>query len=255
MDNPRARIGDNSAAFGQDEPAEKLPPKALRVISLERAQQIEIAARLLKALFSVPIKHILGKRVSDERGDEGRALRRFLIMYARGLGSPVWECAMIFGLDRKQIGAEEAAFIRFTADNEEIEADVDNMVEMIDFALRVKTGRYIHGALASIAAEARVKKAMKEARRAVDALAAPLAAPPKSKPSTSEVEKLAAAGQVARRRLWLDQQIAIATAVIRAASVRGAGKDAIKDAKHAVQRLDALVAERKALGEKKAPRR
>ena len=253
MDNPRARIGDNSAAFGQDEPAEKLPPRALRVISIERAQQIEIAAGLLEALFAVPIKDILGKRASDERGDEGRALRRFLIMYARGLGSPVWECAMIFGLDRKQIGAEEAAFIRFTADDEGLEADVDNMVEMIDFALRVKTGRYMSSALASIAADARAKKTLKEVRRAVDALEAPSATPLKSKPS--EVEKLAAAGQVARRRLWIDQQIAISMAVIRAASVKGAGKDAIKDAKHAVKQLDALVAERKALGEKKTPRR
>lgn len=236
-ENPRARIGGNFPPPDD----EKLPPKAERIVSRERARQVEIAARLLKALYAIPLKRIMTKR---DGGDDGRAMRQFLLAYARGIGSPVWECALIFDLNRKQIGQEEAAFIRFMADHPALEEDADNMISMLDYGLKVRTGRYLKCALSAMQAEHAAKQAVKDVRAAADALERAAPAPAR-KPAPSEIDRLLAANQRARRLAGIEQQIAIHMAVIRAAAIKGAGKDALADAKRAVKALDALVAERK----------
>lgn len=234
--------GHNSRAFGEDE---YVPPKAERVVSYDRARQVEIAAKQIKALFSVPLNRIMEKR---KGGEDGRALRRFLIYFARGLGSPVWECAEIFDLNRKQIGQEEAEYLDMLARNTELEEDVENMTEMCDRAIRVQTGRFIRISLSEIQATTAARKAVKVAREAADMLEQNAPAP-KRKPS--EAERIQAEANARRRAEWLTSQIKIANAVIIRGGQPNATKQERADAKREIVKLDALTQELRDLEPKK----
>lgn len=231
-----AVAGSNSLAFGEDE----IPPKGKRIVSLDRARQVEIAARQIKALFHVPMNRIMEKR---KGGEDGRALRRFLIYYARGLGSPVWECAKIFDLDRKQIGQEEDAYTTMLSRSPDLEEDVENMLALCDAAIRVNTGRFIRVSLSEIQAEVAAKKAIKTAREAAKRLAAPVSKPKKREPS--EAERLQAAANAKHKAEALGEKIRIARAVIEKAKGPKATKEQRKDAERAERELDELEAKLK----------
>lgn len=237
MQTARAQIGDNSSRFF---PEEKLPPKAQRIVSIDRARQVEIAARQVSALFRTPKNRILEKR---KGGEEGRALRRFLILYARGIGSPVWECAMLFGLNRKQIGQEEASYLDMLARNPELEADADNLISMCDYAARVEVGRFIRVSLSEIQADAAHRKALKTVQDARERLEAPPSARP-VKPSPrlrqSEADRIVAEGQAKRKREALAQAERIFRATIAAGDLPGATESARKDAAKARKALAEL---------------
>lgn len=232
-DNPRARIGGN---FPPPE-EEKLPPPSQRIVSKERARNLLIAARIVSALFRVPKKNILEKR---KGGEDGRAIRRFLILYARGIGSPVWECAEIFDLNRKQIGQEEASYLDMLASNPAIEDAADNMTTMLDFALRVDTGAFLTASITEIEADNAARRAIKTARVASKRLE-PVTPPPVKKRPLSEAERLVEANQAKRRQSALDQRIAISMAVIRKGAEPGASKEQRADAEREAKALDALV--------------
>lgn len=229
------------AVAGHNNPPEDdLPPKGQRIVSFDRAQQIEIAARQIKALFHVPLNRIMEKR---KGGEDGRALRRFLIFYARGIGSPVWECAKIFDLDRKQIGQEEDAYLTMLSHNGELEEDVDNMIAMCDAAIKVDRGRFIRVSLTEIQAEVAAKKAIKEAREATKRLA-PKPKPVKREPT--EAERIQAEANARHKADRLRGEIAIARAVIEKAKGPKATKEQRKDAERAERELDALEAKLRA---------
>jgi hypothetical protein len=233
-DNPRAVIGANSRLFGEDE----LPPKGSRVVSIERAKQLEIAVGQIKALFHVPKNRIMEKR---KGGEDGRALRRFLIFYARGLGSPVWECAKLFDLDRKQIGQEEDAYLTMLATSPELEEDVENMIGMCDCAIKVQTGRFIQVSLSEIQAEAAAKRAIKTAREAAKLLEAEEPAPKPKKPQT-EIDRIHEAANLRHQIDAFASAIRRAKAVIAKAEGEKATKEQRRDADRA--RKDLLQAEK-----------
>lgn len=231
--NPRAVIGGNFPPIEE----EKLPPKHLRVLDYARAAKIEKAAKLLSALSRVAKKHILEKRTG---GEEGRAVRRFLIVYARGIGSPVWECAEIFDLNRKQIGQEEADYLKMLADNPELEEDADWLTTMLDAGLRVNIPRFMAASIAEIEADNAERRAIKASRRAackVDVF------PPKRYEPQTEVEKLLAGNERKRRISKLKSDIAICVSVIEKAGDKGATKTQKQDAKAAASDLEIAYAE------------
>lgn len=232
-ENPRAVLGGNFP------PDEDDAPRGPRVVNLDRARDIEFAARQIKQLFNVPLNRIMEKR---KGGEEGRALRRFLIFYARGRGSPVWECAKIFDLNRKQIGQEEDAYLSMLARNPELETDADNMIDMLDAALRVDRARFIRVSLSEIQADAAAKKAIKAAQEAADLLEANAPKPKPKKVKLTESDRLLANGQAKRRREALEGQIRIARAVIEKAKGPKATKEQRKDAEKAERELDAMLA-------------
>jgi hypothetical protein len=231
-----AVAGSNSRSYGEDE----IPPKGQRIVSIERARQVEIAAKQVKALFHVPLNRILEKR---KGGEDGRALRRFLIFYARGIGCPVWECAKIFDLDRKQIGQEEDGYLTMLADNAELEEDVENMTAMCDAAIKVQSGRFIRVSLSVIQADSAAKRAIKEAR-AASKLLEPKPSKPKKQPQT-EVERIQAEANAKRKAEAVQKEISIARAVIAKAKGPKATKEQRKDAERAEKELDALEAKLK----------
>lgn len=165
-----AIVGSNSARFGLDEEGDDgaAPAKAERVVSVERAAQVLVAARQIATLFRTPRCRIMAKR---KGGEDGRALRRFLIFYARGLGAPVWECAEIFDLNRKQIGQEEEAYLAMLSRCAELEEDADQIAAMCDAAIRVRTGQFLAVSLGAIQADAASRKAIKLVREASERLA------------------------------------------------------------------------------------
>lgn len=250
METARAEIGDNYSRFF---PEEKLPPKSQRIVSIDRARQVEIAARQVSALFRTPKSRIMEKR---KGGEEGRALRRPLIAYARSIGCPVWECAILFDLNRKQIGQEEAAFLDMISDRPGLDKDWENMVTFLDYAAKVNVTRFITVSMAAIAqAKAEAKKAKAEAEEserlalqtikgAVDALAAPLeqAKPklPTPKPVSAETERLVAEGQRQRLAQARAQSIRMLNAIIAKGEETNATKEQQKDAKKAREALDEL---------------
>ncbi|GIK48015.1 MAG: hypothetical protein BroJett013_07120 [Alphaproteobacteria bacterium] len=219
------------AVAGHNNPPdeEEIPPKGKRVVDEERARQVLIAARQIKALFHVPLNRILEKR---KGGEDGRALRRFLIYYARGLGSPVWECAEIFDLDRKQIGQEEDAYLSMLARNAELEEDVENMTALCDSALRVDCGRFIRTSLTEIQADAAAKKAIKEAREAAKRLA-PKPAPKPKKKALSEAERIQREANLRHQAEALAGAIRRSKAIIKKAEGDKATKEQRKDAERA----------------------
>jgi len=230
-DVSRARIGHNNPPPDEDD----LPPAGKRIVNRERAERVLIAARLISTLYRTPKNRILEKR---KGGEDGRALRRFLIFFAVGEGCPVWECAKIFDLNRKQIGQEHGAYLDMLASNPDLEEDVENMTSMLDYALRVKCDRFIRVSLSEIQAEAAVRKAIKTAREAVDVIAKP---EPKPKPVLTEVERIQAAANAKRKAEALQQQIKIAKAVIEKSKGPKATKEQRKDAERAEKALNAML--------------
>jgi len=233
-----ASIGHNSARYGEDE---IIPPKAERKVSIERANQLLVSARLISTLYRTPKNRILEKR---KGGEDGRALRRFLIFYARGLGAPVWECAEIFDLNRKQIGQEEASYLDMLARNPDLEEDVESMISMLDYALKVNTSRFITVSITEIEAEAAAKKAVKVAREAADMLERNAPAKPKPKPEPPSEAALIVADMNAKRRIaHLESLIRIAKSVIIAGGKDNSTKQQKADARRAVVELDHHTAE------------
>lgn len=227
MQAARAEIGDNYSRFF---PEEKLPPKAQRVVDRERAAQMLVAARLTAALYRTPRSRIMEKR---KGGEEGRALRRFLILYARGIGSPVWECAEIFGLNRKQIGQEEAAYLDMLARNPDLESDAEHMISMLDYALKVDCGRFIRVSLSEIQADAMARKALKTVQQARSLLEEPQPKPKPKRAPMSEAERLVAEGQMERLRKAREQARRTLMRVIEVGSAPNATKEQRKDARKA----------------------
>lgn len=227
-------IGHNSSRFDDDE----LPPKGQRIVNRERAEQVLVAARLVSTLYRTPKNRIMEKR---KGGEDGRALRRYLIFFARGIGCPVWECAKIFDLNRKQIGQEEDSYLTMLSQNTELEEDADNMTAMLDAALRVQTGRFITVSIAEIQAEAAAKKAIKTAKEAADLLEANAPAPKPKKVKLTESERLIAEGQAKRRREKLMTDVAIARAIIAKGKGPGSTKEQRKDAERAERELQRML--------------
>lgn len=232
------------AVAGHNNPPadDDLPPKGQRIVNLDRARQLEIAVCQIKALFHVPKNRILEKR---KGGEDGRALRRFLIFYARGLGCPVWECAKLFDLDRKQIGQEEASYLDMLARNPELETDVENMTSMIDYALRVETGRFIRVSLSEIQAEQAARKAVKLAKEAADLLEAGAPKPKPKKRVLSEAERIQAEANARHKAEALARSEKILDAVIAKGEAPGASKEQRKDAERARQAKAEIAAAKK----------
>lgn len=221
-----------------------LPPKAQRIVSIDRARNVLTAARLVSTLYRVPRNRILEKR---KGGDEGRSLRRFLIYYARGLGSPVWECAEIFDLNRKQIGQEEASYLDMLSRNTDLEEDVENMTTMCDAAIRTNTGRFIHVSLSELQAEVARKRAVKIAKEAADMLERMTPVPLSARPRRvqTEVERLQA-GLIAKRRAKAQEQAErICQAIIARGEAPNATKDERKEAARAMIGLAEIRGEAK----------
>lgn len=239
----RATIGHNNPPPDDDE---VLPPKGERVVDYERARQVEIAARQIKALFAVPLNRIMEKR---KGGEDGRALRRFLIFYARGLGSPVWECALIFGLNRKQIGQEEASYLDMLARNGELEEDVENMTGMCDSAIRVQRGRFIRVSLSEIQADAAAKKAVKEAKAAADRLEAGAPKKKAAKRAQSEAERV----QAEANAKHLAEARAQAARIFNRTIEVGSAPNATKAQKQDADKAKKALAELEKLNRKRAP--
>jgi hypothetical protein len=235
--NPREIIGGNGGPPLDDD---VLPPKSERIVNRERAEQLLLCAKLISTLFKTPKYLIMEKR---KGGEEGRALRRFLIFYARGLGSPVWESAKIFDLDRKQIGQEEASYLDMLASNPDLEEDVESMIDMLDSALKVNRGRFIRISLTEIQADAASRRAIKEARKAADLLEAAEPPPKPVKKKLTEAERLVAEGQQKRRAAALGTEIEIARSVIDKAKGPNATKEQKKDAVRETEKLKRLLAQ------------
>lgn len=218
---------------------EELPPKGERIVSRKRAEAMLTAARLVSTLYRTPKNRILEKR---RGGEDGRALRRYLIFYARGIGCPVWECAKIFDLNRKQIGQEEDSYLTMLSVNTELEEDADNMTAMLDAAMRVQTGRFIQVSISEIQAEVACKKAIKTAKEAADLLEASAPQPKPKKVKLTEAERLIADGQAKRRRDKLEIDVAIARSIIAKGKGPGSTKEQRKDAERAERELEAMLA-------------
>lgn len=161
-DNPRAIIGSNGGPALDDEP-EKLPPKSQRIVDKERWHKVLIGGTLLSARFKVARKRILANRTG---GDDGRALRRFLIVYARSLGSPVWECAETFDLNRKQISEEVTAYLQMLADNPALAMTADNLTSGLDYLIDVDTEAFLKTSIFEIEEDAAAKRRAKADRKA-----------------------------------------------------------------------------------------
>lgn len=210
--NPRAVTGSNSGAIVLSLDGEKLPPKALRILNPEHMRQIEVSGRIMSALFRVARKAIMEKR---KGGEEGRALRRFLIHYARSLGCPVWECAIIFDLNRKQIGQEEGAYIEMLADYSGLDKHADYMTTMLDFALKVNVVKFLAASIEHINADNEDRRETKKERQAAKS----------------------------HRIKWLEQQIRIEAAVVAAGEAKGASKEQKREAKQSALKLEAYAKE------------
>lgn len=233
-ENPRARLGGNFPP--PDE--ERAPPKSERIIDTDRARQIEVAAGQVGRLFHIGQGRIWEKR---KGGEEGRSLRNFLIAYARGLGSPVWECAMIFDLNRKQIGQEEAAYLNMLASDDGAGRDADNMTAMCDSAARVNCKRYMKVSLASAQAELASQRAIKVAKEAADLLEASAPPPPPPKPKRPQSMLDWQCAEVARKRdlAAIDKDIRICLSVV-AKAIEHPTKETKKDAAEAAKALEIL---------------
>lgn len=236
-ENPRAVIGANFPP-----PDDDLPPKGQRVLSPERFEQFRIAVPIAAKRCELAKKSVLEKR---KGGEEGRFLRGFLITYMRGLGSPVWECAILFDLDRKQIGQEEQAFLDWCVRNPELEEEADHLTAMCDAALRFNRDRFMRLGLMERAADAAARKAAKTIKEAADRLATP--AKPKKKPQT-EAERIQAEANARHKAEALARSEKILDAVIAKGEAPGASKEQRKDAERAREAKAEIAASRKGKG-------
>lgn len=228
--------GHNSSRFGEEE---DIPPKGQRVVDRNRAEQVLLSARLLSSLFKVPRSRIMEKR---KGGEEGRALRRPLICYARSIGSPVWECAKLFDLNRKQIGQEEASFLEMISERPGLNRDWDNLVTFFDYAFKIDRGRFLLAIMEENDRQERGRKAAKLMEAVIAFLRA--APPPKPKKAKlNEAERIVADGKAKRRRQALKQEIAIAESVIAKGKGAKATKEQRKDADREREKLKRLLAE------------
>lgn len=159
-ENPRAVIGNNNPPLDEEE---KRPPKAKRIIDKERWAKVLLAGSLLAARFKVSRKRILANRTG---GEDGRALRRFLIMYARSLNSPVWECEMTFELNRKQIGEEVMAYIEMLALHPQLNDTVEKLTTGLDYMIDIEAEAFIKASIFEIEEDAAAKRRIKADRKA-----------------------------------------------------------------------------------------
>lgn len=219
---------------------DELPPKGKRIVDRDRADQILLAARMISALYRTPKNRIMEKR---KGGEDGRSLRRFLILYARGIGCPVWECAKIFDLNRKQIGQEEGEYLDMLATNPELEEDVDNMTSMLDFAAKVQCARFIRVSIAEIQAAAAVKKALQTIRAAAGTLEPPPKPKPKPKTESERIRDVANAKHMAEARARSERLL---RRIIEEGAKPSATKEQRKDADKALRGLKELLASKPA---------
>ena len=203
-------------------------------------RKLLLATHLLAALFRVASWRVTGKR---KTGQEGRALRRYLIFYARSIGSPVWECAEIFCLNRKQIGIEESAYLEILADNDGLAKNADHITDMLDAALRINRAQFLTTSLAAIQADAAAKKALRTIRAAADTLAVPSTPASVSWIEAERAAKRADLDAYVRDRLAQQQAdkyaraVAILEAVIARGEIKGANREARDDAGRARRAL------------------
>ncbi|MGE0533161.1 MAG: hypothetical protein AB7P35_17770 [Hyphomonadaceae bacterium] len=221
---------------------EDLPPKELRVIDRAIAEKVEIAATMAAKRCAIAKKAIQHKR---QGGEEGRFLRGFCIYYTRSIGAPAWMTALIWDLNRKQIGEEEARFLAMLARNETLEQEVQTLSDMCDAAIRFQPKVFIREGLAERMADAAAKKAIKAAKEAADLLEQ--SAPPKPKrikPKTfsPEVEEIAAGLAAARRAKERETATKILNAIIARGEAAKATKDEQKEAARARKALAELAA-------------
>lgn len=233
-----AGIGHNGGPALDDD--ERLPPKSERVLDKALAAKVLIAVTMAAKRCQIARKAVTEKR---KGGEEGRFLRGWSIWYTRGLGAPVWQAALIWGLDRKQIGQEEAAFIEWLARNEELAEEAETLTRMCDEAIRFNPVAFMREGLSERLADAAAKKAAKTLKEAADLLEAPLK--PKAQP-LSEVDRIVAKGQEKRRREQRDKEIKLHLAVIRVGTEPGATKEQRKDAERAAKALNLVGAKKPA---------
>lgn len=217
-------------------PIERLPPKSVRVIDRDLAERILIAVTMAAKRCKIAKKLVLEKR---KGGEEGRFLRGWCIWYTCGLGAPKWQTALIWNLDRKQIGQEEQDFIAMLARNEELAEEADNLTDMCDAAIRFDPVRFMRIGLSERLADQAARKAVKTVRDAADALERP--ARPKKPVFKSEADRLVWEGQERRRKEGIKQEKAILMAVIRTGTKEGATKDERKEAAKAAIRLNQIA--------------
>lgn len=243
-----AGIGHNGGPALDDD--ERLPPKSERVLDKALAAKVLIAVTMAAKRCAIARKAVTEKR---KGGEEGRFLRGFSIWYTRSLGAPVWQAALIWDLDRKQIGQEEAAFIEWLSRNEELAEEAEHLTDMCDAALRFDHIRFMREGLSERIADAAAKKALKTLKEASDLLEAPVKATarPRGRELTAaekrrraEAERLAQEAQERRRREARNAEIALHMAVIRKGAEEGATKAQKRDAVKAARALN-LVAGKK----------
>ena len=231
-------IGDNSRAFGQDEPAPRKQPKTTPEQALEYAKMAERAARLIAAEFHVPKKRIIGKR----QGDDFLVIRRALFRYLKGRDFPMKLMAKIFDLDRCQPGADADAMEQWEARNPQLDVDMEHLADGLDHMLSLKPKRFVALCITEIEADRAAAAAIKTAREAADMLEAPLKVSriPAPKQVSVEAQRLAEEGQAKRRQAAIDSQVRGHLAVIRAGTAPNATKEQKRDAERARDALESL---------------
>lgn len=231
MEAALAGIGDNSGLV-----VERLPPKSERVIDRDLAERVLIAVTMASKRCKIAKKLVLEKR---KGGEEGRFLRGWCIWYTRGLGAPVWQTALIWNLDRKQIGQEEQTFIDMLARNEELAEEADNLTDMCDAAIRFDPVRFMRIGLSERLADQAARKAVKTVRDAADALERP--AKPKKPVFKSEADRIVWEGQERRRKQGLNARVRQLMAVIREGAKEDSTKEQKKDAVKAAAELNQIA--------------
>lgn len=244
-DNPRIKIGANGGPpLDLDE--ERAPPKHLRVITKEDAQVFKVIVRMAATRAELAKWRVLEKR---KGGDQGRTLRCLCIGYMRGIGFPVWKLEMMWDLNRKQIGLEESAFIEARSLDGLVDANAERFEDLLDASLAIDLEPFMNAATAKIEAIIATRRSDKAGRAETKRLAAIEIAknpPPPPKPKT-EAEKLRDAANAKHRMAKLETEIRVNFAVIKAAAMPGAGKDAKANAIKAAKEIEKAHAEMKKL--------
>lgn len=226
--NAVATIGDNILRFSVDE---RLPHKAERFLDRELAKKVLVAITVASKLCAIARKYVLEKR---KGGEEGRFLRGWGIWYTRGLGAPVWQSSLIWDLDRKQIGQEEAAFIDMLARNQELAEEAETLMRVCDEAIKFDPKTFIREGLSERMADAACKKAVKTVRDAADALAKPTPKPrAPAKVFSPEVEAIQIDIIAKRRASERAQAEKILNRIIEVGAQPNATKEQKKDAERA----------------------
>ena len=247
-ENPRARIGGN---FPPEDDPERAPPKHLRIVTKEEIQVFRIIVRMAATRAELAKWRVLEKR---KGGDQGRTLRCLCIGYMRGIGFPVWKLELMWELNRKQIGQEEGAFIEARSINGLVDSNAERFEDMLDAALAIELEDFMSEATAEIEAIIATRRSDKAGRAETKRLAAIEIAknpPPPPKPKT-EAEKLRDKANAKHRMAKLETEIRVNYAVIKAAAMPGAGKDAKANAIKAAKEIEKAHAEMKKLKRLKA---